>query len=320
MDLQVTNPSLSERYTLFESRYKHIICYVYALLSAVFMATQNFLVKTLSHLSSSEILFYRSVQLFGLTMLMMETNKMQYHFKDIKINRLLIIRGLVGLISMSCNFYGVRILPLSESSVISQTSPVFVGILATVFLKEKYERSQFFVALFCFTGVLLVAQPEFLFHVDEDKREEISRRTLGVIALLIGTISVAATQVLVKTIGSKTNEGVVTFYFAAIAAMFSPLLMLFQGCHTLTVNDLLPIILIGILSFLVQIFRNKAFILGPPGKVSMISYFGILYSMFLDVFIMKADLDTFSVLGAICIFSSVFIFLYLMLKKEAQKK
>jgi len=319
MDLQ-TNLSISERYSLFESKYKHTICYVYALLAAVSLTTQNFLVKTLSHLSSSEVLFYRSIQLFGLTMLMMETKKMQYHFKDIKINRLLIIRGVLGLVSMSCNFYGVRILPLSEASVISQISPVFVGILATVFLKEKYERSQFFVALFCFVGVLLVAQPEFLFHVDEDKREENSQKTAGVIALLIGTVCVASTQVLVKTVGSKTNEGVVTFYFAAIATVFSPVLILFQGCHLFTYKDFMIIFLVGVCSFFAQILRNKAYILGVPGKVSMMAYFGILYSMFLDVYVMGAHLDMLSILGAFCIFSSIFVFLYSIIKKGGQKK
>jgi len=316
------NPHLtfSQRYTNFEQRNKHIICYVYAFIASICFTTVSFIVKSLSHLSSSEILYYRTVQLYLMTVILMESGKMDYYFKDFKINRLLISRGIVGVIAMSLNFYGIRMLPLSEASVISQTSPVIVGIFAAIFLKEKYEKSQFFGALFCFVGVIFVAKPAFLFQLDEEKQEENHQKFFGVIALLTGTIFVATTQVLVKTVGAKTNEGVVTLYFAFATCVFTPVLALYQGFGPLTSRDILIIVGLGIISFVGQIARNKAYILGNPGKVAIIAYFGIIFSMFLDVYVLGSTLDMYSVLGAMCIFSSLFAFLYKIYQQEKQKQ
>jgi len=311
--------SFGQRFSKFEAKHKSMICYVYAFGAAISFTTVNFLVKTLPNLSSSEILFYRSIQLFGMTMLMMESQKMDYYFTDIKINRLLISRGIFGLIAMSLNFYGLKILPLSEASVISQTSPVIVGIFAAIFLKEKYEMSQFLGALFCFFGVLLVAKPAFLFELEEEKRTESNLKFIGVIAVLTSTIFIATTQVLVKTIGAKTNEGIVTLYFAAIAGIGAPLTSMYQGFNAFTLQDLALLLLMGFFTFTGQIFRNKAYILGNPGKVAIVQYFGILYSMFLDVWVLGSSLDFYSILGAMCIFSSLFVFLYKVIQKERQK-
>jgi len=312
--------TLAERFSNFEAKHKSTICYVYAFGAAISFTTVNFLVKNLPNLTSSEILFYRSIQLFGMTMFMMETQKMEYHFPDTKINRLLISRGFAGLVAMLLNFYGLKLLPLSEASVISQTSPAIVGVFATIFLKEKYELSQFLSALFCFFGVLLVAKPEFLFQLDEETRAESNLKFVGVIALLTGTIFVATTQVLVKTIGAKTNEGVVTLYFAAIASIFSPLAAMYQGFNPFNFPDLIILLLLGVFTFTGQMCRNKAYILGNPGKVAIVQYFGIIYSMLLDVFVLDSKLDIYSVLGALCIFSTLFVFLYKIIKKEREKQ
>ena len=165
-----------------------------------------------------------------------------------------------------------------------------------------------------------MAKPEFLFPLEEGKRAESSQKFFGAIACLTGTIFVATTQVLVKTIGAKTNEGIVTLYFAAIASIFSPFLAMYQGFNSFGFRELAILLLLGVFTFTGQMCRNKAYILGNPGKVAIIQYFGIIYSIFLDVCILGSDLDMYSLLGAACIFSSLFVFLYKIIQKERQKK
>jgi len=310
---------LSTGWKELEAKYKNIICYFYALLSSICFMTMNLFIKSLPQLSTAQILFFRSIELYGLTALMMKSRNMQVYFNSPSINRLLLIRGFVGVVSMSLNFYGVRMLPLSEASVISQTTPVVVGILATVFLGERYEISQFWGALFCMSGVLLVVKPAFLFPPNENLDEEDTTRVFGVVALLAGTVFSSTTQVLIKKIGAQTNEGAVTLYFAVIAAIFSPILALFQGFQSYGAYDIGILLLIGFCSFGGQMLRNKSFMLGNPGKVSIMSYFGIIYSLFLDVYVMGSKPDVFSILGALCIFCSLFVFLYQIIKNERQK-
>jgi len=312
--------NLFEKWGTIERKHKGVICYVYGLIAAVCFTTVNFFVKSLSHLSPSQILFYRSVELYALTLLFMKSQNMDFHYKDPKINRLLLSRSFFGLVAMSLNFYGIQLLPLSEASVITQTTPVIVGVLATIFLKEKYELSQLWGALFCMSGVLLVVKPEFLFPTNEEKKDSENQRFIGVVTLLTGTIFVSTTQVLVKKVGAQTNEGVVTFYFAAITCMFSPIIAFFQGFHSFGVIDALNLLVLGFCSFCGQIMRNKSYILGNPGKVAIMSYFGIIYSLFLDIYVLGSEPDIYSLLGALCIFCSLFVFLYQIIKKEKQKK
>lgn len=310
----------SEKFNRFEDKHRHIICYVYALSATVFWTTTDFLVKALPRQTSSQILFFRSLEMFGLTILMMDLKKMDYYFPGTTINRMLFSRGILGSLGMSLNFYGVKQVPVSEAQVISQTSPAIVGIFAVIFLKEKYTLTQFLGVLFCFCGVIFVVKPDFLFHLDQEQREESNYKFFGMIALLTGTIFTASTQILVKKIVAKTNEGVPTLYFAAIASMFSPIISLYQGFNPFSPYELLILLLIGTLSSFGQVLRNKAYILGNPGRISIMSYFGILYSMFVDVFIIGSILDFYSVIGAVFIFSSLFVFLYRTIQQENKQK
>ncbi len=221
---------------------------------------------------------------------------------------------------MSLNFYGVKQVPVSEAQVIAQVQPAIVGIFAVFFLKEKYTLVQFFGVLFCFLGVIFVVKPDFLFHLDGEKKTETSYKFFGMMALLTGTLFTASTQILVKKIVAKTNEGVPTLYFAGIASIFAPIISVYQGFNPFSHYELLILLLIGVLSFIGQILRNKAYILGNPGRVSVMSYFGILFSMFVEVFILGSTLDSYSVFGAVCIFCSLFVFLYKTLQQENKQK
>jgi len=310
----------SSKYAEFEEKYSHIICYVYAILSSAFFTVMNFVVKSLPGLTSTEILFYRSIVLFGFTTLWMKSKNMKTHYPSKTINLLLFWRGLFGLFGMSLIYYGVKLLPLSESSVIIQTTPAIVGIFAAIFLKEKYQLSQFFGVFFCFCGVLFVAKPDFLFKLDEETREETNHKFIGIVALLGGTLFIASTQILVKKIASQTNEGITTLYFAAIASMFVPVFSLYQGFHAFSFSELFLILLIGVSSFGEQVLRNKAYIMGNPGKLTIMNYFGILYSMLIDVYILGQELDSYSIMGALCIFCSLFVFLYRTIQQEKQKQ
>ncbi|KNE62582.1 hypothetical protein AMAG_07785 [Allomyces macrogynus ATCC 38327] len=71
-------------------------------------------------------------------------------------------RSLFGFLSVVTYYVSVRYLSLGEATVISFTSPIFVGIFARVFLKEKWERIDAAAATISLLGVSVIANPSIL--------------------------------------------------------------------------------------------------------------------------------------------------------------
>ena len=56
--------------------------------------------------------------------------------------KLLVLRGLVGVLSMGLFFASVAYLSIGTAVSLRYTSPIFAAILAVVFLKEKIYKTQ----------------------------------------------------------------------------------------------------------------------------------------------------------------------------------
>ena len=58
---------------------------------------------------------------------------------DVRGNRrrLLLVRGFIGFLALSCFFYAVVHLPLADATVIQYTNPAFTALIAVWFLGER---------------------------------------------------------------------------------------------------------------------------------------------------------------------------------------
>lgn len=70
--------------------------------------------------------------------------------------RWLASRGLVGALSMACLFYASLTIPLASSSLLSNTSVFFTGVLAHFFLKERLSAKRMALVLAGFVCVAAV--------------------------------------------------------------------------------------------------------------------------------------------------------------------
>jgi drug/metabolite transporter (DMT)-like permease len=77
--------------------------------------------------------------------------------------RLLLMRGFAGFMGLSCYFYAINHLPLADATVIQFCNPMLAALIAAVSLKERLRGLDVFATLFSMAGVVLVAQPSFLF-------------------------------------------------------------------------------------------------------------------------------------------------------------
>ncbi|XP_075257459.1 uncharacterized protein LOC142349635 [Convolutriloba macropyga] len=74
--------------------------------------------------------------------------------------KLLTYRACINGITITLKAICVQYMSVADMSVISQTTPVFVCIIAVIFLKEKLTLVDAAIITLCFLGVFLVLQPD----------------------------------------------------------------------------------------------------------------------------------------------------------------
>ena len=307
----IINPITSAASTL-EKRFPNTIPYIWGALSAIILTTSNLFVKKLSQdMGSAEILIFRSLQIAVYTYTLMSSHGMQFHYPSPVINRLLIARALAGTGGVGLAYYGISMMPLSDASVINQVYPVFTGILATLVLGENYEKSQLLSALICLVGVVFIVQPPVIFGSSVSaEASENGSKLFGAVILLLGGMMASVVEVLVKKVGSKTNSGVTTFVFGLIATMIATVVSLFQGFVAIKLHHISWFFWLGSLSFVAQVLRNRAFVIGNAGRVSNMAYFGLVAGYVLDIFVLGNSVNFLSLMGGLCILSCMFIYMY----------
>src|SRR6185503_7204441 len=73
--------------------------------------------------------------------------------------RLLVMRGLLGYLALSCVFHSVAVMPLADATVIQYLYPLFTAVLATVLLGETPTLRIGVAGVASVVGTVLVAKP-----------------------------------------------------------------------------------------------------------------------------------------------------------------
>lgn len=76
---------------------------------------------------------------------------------------LLVLRGTLGFGSITCFFFACQNLPLADATTLTFLAPLLAAILSPSLLKEDPGARVLVVIPCCILGVLLIAQPFFLF-------------------------------------------------------------------------------------------------------------------------------------------------------------
>ncbi len=130
---------------------------LYALASSLIFSIMNILVKaTSSTLPSIEIVFFRSVIGLVILFFIMKQRKISFSKRNRKI---LVLRGVLGGAYMIAYFMALSKLPLLDTMVLVNLSPIFVFIFSMVFLKESLPKGLLPVVAIVMTGVLLTLSP-----------------------------------------------------------------------------------------------------------------------------------------------------------------
>jgi drug/metabolite transporter (DMT)-like permease len=214
--------------------------------------------------------------------------------------KLLLLRGFAGFMGLSCYFYAIAHLPLADATVIQFCNPMLAALIAVFALKEQLRMVDVLAAVCSMAGVVLVAQPTFLFA---------SGAPLDQVAVgvgIVGAIFSAIAYVVIRRLGSTEHHMVVVFYFPLVTGPASLPVLAFEGLVLPQGFEWLLLLGIGVAAQLGQIQITQGFKLETAGRASSVTYLQIVLAYTWGVLLFGEYPNAISILGALLILVGVF--------------
>ena len=122
------------------------------------LAIMGALIKFVSdELSTEQIVFFRN--LAGLIILIPMVLRQGPSLLKTSVWHWHLMRGLVGVTAMYCYFWAIANMPLTEAFLVKLSSPLFMPLIAWLWLSEKSGKHSLLALLVGFTGVAFILRP-----------------------------------------------------------------------------------------------------------------------------------------------------------------
>ena len=200
-------------------------------------------------------------------------------------------RGFWGACGNFCFFYAITHLLLADAMALQFSRPLFMILLAFLFLREIAGRQRIAITFIGFTGIIIMLRP---FDAGFDPN--------GIVAV-IGAIFGGMVVICIKKLSSTEPTRRIIFYYAFYTTLFSAIpAVIFWTTPTL--NEIWILILIGFLGILGQSCITHGFTLGEATITVPFDYMRIVYSAIFGVLLFAEVPSWWSVGGAILIIAS----------------
>jgi drug/metabolite transporter (DMT)-like permease len=268
---------------------------LWMLVAALTMTLQSAIVKDLgATIDSFEIAFFRG--LFG-TLLVLPVAIRRLHLRDLSHNLGLHTgRTIAGVTSLICTFYAFTAMPLADATAIMFTMPVFMIVLAVVFLGESAGWWRTTATLIGFLGVVIVVRPGTA-----------AFDPVSLIALF-GALLHAVVGVFVKKMARVEPPELIMLYFSllATAVFFLPTLYVW---HSPTPGELASLGAVAVLGIVNQVCFIAACRVGEMTVVAPLDYTRLLFAGILGYTAFGEIPDGIAAIGALFIIASGFLIL-----------
>lgn len=264
---------------------------MYALLAALIFSLMGAAIKQASQeLETPMVVFLRNA--FGLLALLPWLLKAPGLSLRTQRPGLHILRCVIGLSAMYCFFFAIAHLPLAEAMLLNYATPLYVPLIAWLWLGEIPRRSLFPIVLLGFCGVAVLLQPG----------AGDSTGWAGMIGLAAGVMAAGA-FVAIRRLSSSEPALRIVFYFTSLSLCVS-LIPLPWAWQTPSSQALLLMACAGVLASLAQLALTRAYSLAPAAQVAPFNYTVVLFAACWGWWLWAETPDRYSVLGALMIIAS----------------
>ena len=176
-----------------------------------------------------------------------------------------LLRSATGLGAMYCFFYAIAQLRLSEAFLLFSTSPLFIPLIAYMWMRERVTFSAGWAVIAGFIGIVLILKPGFgIFRP-------------AMLVALVGGFLAAMAMVTIRRMSLSEPAIRIVFYFTIFSTAIS------AGPLSWSWRSPLPgiwwlLILIGLLAAVGQFFLTKGYSMAPAAQVGPLTYGNVVFA------------------------------------------
>ena len=261
-------------------------------LASFFFSLMTVCVKNIDNrISLYELVFLRSLLSLIITLSIIKIKNISPWGNN---RSLLILRGVLGTSALICIFYAIRNMPLSISTVIQYTYPLFISIFAVVFINEKTTRKLIFALIIGWIGILIILNPTQLSNIN------VEIENISIFIAFLGAICTALAYITVKKLSLTEDIYVIIEYFPLIS-LITLLPIVFINWVTPNWNELIWIIGIGLFTQLGQTFLTIGLKNLPASEASIINYLQVLFGSIWGVSFFNEIININFLIGALLV-------------------
>lgn len=212
-----------------------------------------------------ELVFYRSI--FGFLLILAVTlgNGLPLATRHLKLH---VFRGIFGFLALVLFFYAITHLQLATAMTLNYTSPLFLALFTTLWLREKIRPILSAAIALGFAGVAALLNPTF--HG--------GTLAAGILGLLSGVLS-GFIYLQVTRLGRLGEpEWRTVFYFTLVCSLGGGLGMLPQDFHPVRPADLPLLVGMGASATLAQLAMTRAYRRGHTLVAGSLAYSTVIFS------------------------------------------
>ncbi len=280
------------------------ISFIYIIIACLLWGTSGLFVNYFSMLNITPIQmtairgFVASI-VMGMFLLLHNKKLFLFIISDVP---LLLGAGLGMFFTAYFYYVSMQKTSVSTSATLMYTSPVFVMIYSTIFLKEKFSRAKGIALIFMVVGCALVS----------GIIGGIQYNSIGLIVGLMSGISYSSYSIIIKIEMQKgINIFTATFYcytvMSCVALIVSnPIEIVFVAKRTIIAAVLM--IVFGVITLALPYFLyNLGLKRLPAGTASCLAVLEPLAASVYSVVLLKEKLEIFQIMGMLLIVSAVII-------------
>lgn len=252
------------------------------------LATLGALVKLASTALPNEVIvFFRNFLAFLclLPWLMLPQNRQPLKTRRFRFH---LLRSVTGLGSIYSLFYALAHLQLAEAVLLSFSTPLFIPLIARVWLKEPVPMRIAAAILLGFLGVALILKPGLSVF-----------RPVALVGLTSAFLA-AVSMVTIRQMSKTEPATRIVFYFSCLGTLGSALPLI--RAWEMPSDDLwLVLFALGLVAVIGQLLLTKGYSLAPAAQVGPFAYTNVIFSTFIGWWFWNEYLDTWSWVGALLI-------------------
>lgn len=236
---------------------------LFIVLSELLLASMGAAVKAVAATGMGNEMTVFMRNLFGLLVLLPMVLRATPGLLRTEVPGMHLLRASAGVGAMYCFFYALGHLPLADGMLLKMTAPLFMPLIAWLWLAERLRPATIAAVSLGFVGVYLVLSPEG------------EMTTVAVVGVAGGGLAAVA-KTTVRRLGRSEPNLRVVFYFSSVALLISALPLLWAW-QTPTLAQWQWLVAIGLLGSAGQLLMTRGYAIAPSGQVSPFSYFSVVF-------------------------------------------